>query len=421
MTSVSGSAGGRITAGAGLNLLGQHGADRNAEATVYVGNLDTQVTEELLWELFLQAGPVTNVYVPKDRVTNTHQGYGFVEFRNEEDADYVRAPALIGSFLFFLGSNSRDVVERRDGDDKNIRASDEFRLVRLTIYYGWISSAESLRTSRIIRIAFLSFVRTRLILWLTLFGRIGNAQGIKILNMVKLFGKPIKVNKSAGERRDEVGANLFIGNLDPDIDEKLLYDTFSAFGVVINAPKIMRDPDNGASKGFGFVAYDSFEASDAAIEAMNGQFLCNKQINVQYAYKKDSKGERHGSQAERLLAQSIERPQTVRPHTLFSAGPASTPAAMGGMAGLPPPPPGMMAGIPPPPPGMMGGMPPPPPGMMGGMPPPPGMMPMGGMPPPGMGMPPPGMMMSGIPPPPPPQWGSSIDRSRDKTRPTIYY
>lgn len=107
MTSVSGSAGGRITAGAGLNLLGQHGADRNAEATVYVGNLDTQVTEELLWELFLQAGPVTNVYVPKDRVTNTHQGYGFVEFRNEEDADYVRAPlALICLFFCFLECSS---------------------------------------------------------------------------------------------------------------------------------------------------------------------------------------------------------------------------------------------------------------------------------------------------------------------------
>ena len=76
--------------------------------------------------------------------------------------------------------------------------------------------------------------------------------------MVKMFGKPIKVNKSAGDRRDEVGANLFIGNLDPDIDEKLLYDTFSAFGVVINTPKIMRDPDTGVSKGFGFVAFDAF-------------------------------------------------------------------------------------------------------------------------------------------------------------------
>lgn len=31
-----------------------------------------------------------NVYMPKDRVTGMHQGYGFVEYRTEEDADYVR-------------------------------------------------------------------------------------------------------------------------------------------------------------------------------------------------------------------------------------------------------------------------------------------------------------------------------------------
>lgn len=42
----------------------------------------------------------------------------------------------------------------------------------------------------------------------------------------------------------------------------------------------------GNSKGFGFVSYDSFEASDAAIEAMNGQYLCNRPISVMYAYKK---------------------------------------------------------------------------------------------------------------------------------------
>ena len=27
--------------------------------------------------------------MPKDRVTTTHQGYGFVEFQSEEDADYA--------------------------------------------------------------------------------------------------------------------------------------------------------------------------------------------------------------------------------------------------------------------------------------------------------------------------------------------
>lgn len=65
--------------------------------------------------------------------------------------------------------------------------------------------------------------------------------------MTKLFGKPIKVNKASQDKKStDVGANLFIGNLDPDLDEKLLYDTFSAFGVIVATPKIMRDPDTGA-------------------------------------------------------------------------------------------------------------------------------------------------------------------------------
>lgn len=118
------------------------------------------------------------------------------------------------------------------------------------------------------------------------------------MNMIKLYGKPIRVNKASSDRKNtDVGANLFIGNLDEEVDEKLLHDTFSAFGVILSNPKIMRDAETGNSKGFGFISYDSFEASDAAIEAMNGQYLCNKAITVSYAFKKDTKGERHGSSA----------------------------------------------------------------------------------------------------------------------------
>ena len=110
--------------------------------------------------------------------------------------------------------------------------------------------------------------------------------------MIKLYDKPIRVNKSSQDRNSvDVGANLFVGNLDPDVDEKLLYDTFSAFGLVITTPKIMRDPDTGTSRGFGFVSFQNFESSDAAIESMNGQFLCNRPVTVTYAFKKDSRGE----------------------------------------------------------------------------------------------------------------------------------
>ena len=60
----------------------------------------------------------------------------------------------------------------------------------------------------------------------------------------------VRVNKASSHQKNlDVGANLFVGNLDPEIDEKLLYDTFTAFGVILQTPKIMRDPDTGNSKG----------------------------------------------------------------------------------------------------------------------------------------------------------------------------
>ena len=48
------------------------------------------------------------------------------------------------------------------------------------------------------------------------------AQAIKVLNMIKVYGKPIRVNKASQDKRtQDVGANLFIGNLDPEVDEKV--------------------------------------------------------------------------------------------------------------------------------------------------------------------------------------------------------
>lgn len=41
----------------------------------------------------------------------------------------------------------------------------------------------------------------------------------------------------------------------------------------------------------GLHVFHAWQASDAAIEALNNQFLCGRQISVTYAYKKDTKGE----------------------------------------------------------------------------------------------------------------------------------
>jgi len=152
---------------------------------------------------------------------------------------------------------------------------------------------------------------------------------------------------------------------------------------------------------------------------MNGQFLMNKAITVQYAFKKDGKGERHGTSAERLLAAQARKnnalPLAARPPpasgTLLSQFGVRPPMAPAGpIPGVPPSSvyqPGQYAGVfaapPPPPPGfaVMGGMPPPPPtgipmmGMGAGAPPPPA----GFGPAPGQPM----MFPSGYMPPPPMQ------------------
>lgn len=66
---------------------------------------------------------------------------------------------------------------------------------------------------------------------------------------------------------------------------------------------------------------------------MNGQYLMNKEVSVQYAYKKDGKGERHGDQAERMLAaqarkHNVQPAIQQLPPQLFNAAVPSAPSAM---------------------------------------------------------------------------------------------
>ena len=49
-------------------------SDRNIDASLYFGNIDPQVTELLMYELFIQFGPVKSINMPKDRILKTHQG-----------------------------------------------------------------------------------------------------------------------------------------------------------------------------------------------------------------------------------------------------------------------------------------------------------------------------------------------------------
>ena len=53
--------------------------------SIYVGNLDYDLEQEDLKEVFAEYGSVKRIYVPTDRETGRKRGFAFVELGTEEE------------------------------------------------------------------------------------------------------------------------------------------------------------------------------------------------------------------------------------------------------------------------------------------------------------------------------------------------
>lgn len=107
-------------------------------------------------------------------------------------------------------------------------------------------------------------------------------RALDTMNFEPIKGRPCRImwcQRDPSLRRSGVG-NIFIKNLDKGIDNKALYDTFSAFGNILSC-KIALD-ENEVSKGFGYVHFETQEAADEAIEKVNGMLLNDKKVWVDF-------------------------------------------------------------------------------------------------------------------------------------------
>ncbi|MEZ4887188.1 MAG: RNA-binding protein [Chitinophagales bacterium] len=84
---------------------------------IYVGNLDYQITEDDLRDIFEEYGAVTSVKLVIDRETNRSKGFGFVEMQNQEEGqkaiDELEGAELEGRTMRV--NIARERTEKRGG------------------------------------------------------------------------------------------------------------------------------------------------------------------------------------------------------------------------------------------------------------------------------------------------------------------
>jgi RNA recognition motif-containing protein len=79
-----------------------------------------------------------------------------------------------------------------------------------------------------------------------------------------------------------MGKRIYVGNLSYNTTESTLRTLFAEYGE-IESVTLITDRDTGRPKGFGFVEMATDQAAQAAISALNGKSLDDREIKVNEA------------------------------------------------------------------------------------------------------------------------------------------
>lgn len=293
---------------------------KSGVGNVFIKNLDKNIDNKALYDTFSAFGNILSCKIAMDE--HGSKGYGFVHFETEEVArnaiEKVNGMLLNGKKVYVGKWMSRKERLEALGDQaknftnvyiKNLPddINDEQLKTMFEAYGKTVSSkvmADEGGKSK--GFAFVSYEDHECA-----------AKACEELNGKEYNGRPIYVGRAQkkAERQAELkekfervklermnryqGVNLYVKNLDENIDDERLRKEFSQFGTITSA-RVMGEP--GRSKGFGFVCFSSPEEATKAVTEMNGRILVSKPLYVALAQLKEDRKAHLASQYMQRIA-----------------------------------------------------------------------------------------------------------------------
>jgi nucleolysin TIA-1/TIAR len=222
------------------------GEPQGAPKTLYVGNLETTVTEDLLLALFGQIGPCKGCKIIHEP---GNEPYAFVEF-----GDHSSAQAAL------LAMNKRLCMGRPRQRHNRCTKKNVFSQGASTINPPHISNDPDVLAAQYLSTPLFYFPKEMKVNWATSPGNQPKQDTSKHFH-------------------------IFVGDLSPDIESHQLREAFAPFGQISDC-KIIRDTQTLKSKGYGFVSFVKREEAENAIQSMNGQWIGSRAIRTNWATRK---------------------------------------------------------------------------------------------------------------------------------------
>jgi polyadenylate-binding protein len=289
---------------------------KTGQGNIFIKNLDESIDNKALHDTFAAFGNVLSCKVATDEHGRS-RGYGFVHYETSESAENAIKSVngmLLNDKKVYVGHH----ISRKERQSK----LDEQKAQFTNLY---VKNLDPEMTQEEFEILFNQFgaVTSAAIS----FDEVGKSKGFGFVNYekheeaqaavdalheVEQNGRKLFVTRAQkkAEREEELrrsyeqakmekmskyqGVNLYIKNLEDDIDDDKLRAEFEVFGTVTSS-KVMRD-EKGSSKGFGFVCFSTPEEATKAVAEMNNKMIGSKPLYVSLAQRKEVRRQQLESQ-----------------------------------------------------------------------------------------------------------------------------